>query len=316
MKMMLKKRNMLLLALILMLSFFLAGCDEDFDDQLLEDYMIEQGMDEDRVIGIFIDLLQLEQIYEALEKELDEDQAIALEETLEAEIHVIEEELDEKFEEIVRNMFTGYYDDMSVEEATVMMGDLLMEILVTLEDVSINIQNVIETIADENGINLDDLDVTEITEEDLEEYMDLAFLEEFFMAAQPFRTTTVTMGINDPIAIIEFADMTETVELDQPPVIQNSRTLVPLRFIGEALGADIQWNPDERSVTYSTIDAQLVLVIDDHRANVNGVIREMDVAPSIINGRTMVPVRFVSEELGFNVSWDGENQIVTVRDTF
>ncbi len=316
MKMMLKKRNMLLLALILMLSFFLAGCDEDFDDQLLEDYMIEQGMDEDRVIGIFIDLLQLEQIYEALEKELDEDQAIALEETLEAEIHVIEEELDEKFEEIVRNMFTGYYDDMSVEEATVMMGDLLMEILVTLEDVSINIQNVIETVADENGINLDDLDVTEITEEDLEEYMDLAFLEEFFMAAQPFRTTTVTMGINDPIAIIEFADMTETVELDQPPVIQNSRTLVPLRFIGEALGADIQWNPDERSVTYSTIDAQLVLVIDDHRANVNGVIREMDVAPSIINGRTMVPVRFVSEELGFNVSWDGENQIVTVRDTF
>ena len=313
---MLKKRNMLLLALILMLSFFLAGCDEDFDDQLLEDYMIEQGMDEDRVIGIFIDLLQLEQIYEALEKELDEDQAIALEETLEAEIHVIEEELDEKFEEIVRNMFTGYYDDMSVEEATVMMGDLLMEILVTLEDVSINIQNVIETVADENGINLDDLDVTEITEEDLEEYMDLAFLEEFFMAAQPFRTTTVTMGINDPIAIIEFADMTETVELDQPPVIQNSRTLVPLRFIGEALGADIQWNPDERSVTYSTIDAQLVLVIDDHRANVNGVIREMDVAPSIINGRTMVPVRFVSEELGFNVSWDGENQIVTVRDTF
>ncbi len=44
--------------------------------------------------------------------------------------------------------------------------------------------------------------------------------------------------------------------------------------------------------------------------------KEMDVAPAIINGRTMVPVRFVSEELGFNVSWDGENQIVTVRDSF
>jgi len=313
---MMTKRNMLLLALLLVFSFFLIGCDENFDDQLLEEYITEQGMDEERVIGIFIDLLQLEQIYEALEQELDEEKAIALEEMLEAEIQMIEKELDETFEEIVQNMFSGYYDEMPMEEATALMGDLLIEIMLTLEDVSMNVQNVIETFADENGINVDDLDVPEITEEDLEAYMDMAFLNELFMAAQPFRVTTVTMGINDPTAMIEFADMTEYIELDQPPVIQNSRTLVPLRFIGEALGADIQWNEEERSVTYTTIDAQLVLVIDDRRANVNGVLKEMDVAPTIINGRTMVPVRFVSEELGFNVSWDGENQIVTVQNTF
>lgn len=105
------------------------------------------------------------------------------------------------------------------------------------------------------------------------------------------------------------------VALDQPPVIENGRTLVPFRFIGEALGATIEWNADTKTVTYLLEDKNIVLTIGSKTAYVNGVPTSLDVASKILSGRTMVPVRFISESVGANVKWDDKTRTVTVTYT-
>jgi len=101
----------------------------------------------------------------------------------------------------------------------------------------------------------------------------------------------------------------KTVSLDAPPVIVNSRTLVPLRAIAEALGADVNWNPDTRQVTVKIDDKTILLTIGNPKASVNGQTVYIDpqnpqVVPIISNSRTMVPLRFIAETMGATVEWD------------
>ncbi len=103
-------------------------------------------------------------------------------------------------------------------------------------------------------------------------------------------------------------------KLDVPPFIDKptGRTMVPLRFIGEALLAEVLWDPIERKVTYKLEDRVIELWIDMKTARVNGNPVEVDPPPRIVNGRTVVPLRFVSENLGAEVIWDGDNQTITI----
>jgi putative multiple sugar transport system substrate-binding protein len=103
------------------------------------------------------------------------------------------------------------------------------------------------------------------------------------------------------------------VALDQPPIIENSLTLVPFRFLGEALGAQIGWDPVKRTVSYVLGDKNIVLTIGSATAMVNGVKTTLDVAPKILpTGRTVVPLRFVTENLGAKVEWNATTRMVTV----
>jgi hypothetical protein len=101
-------------------------------------------------------------------------------------------------------------------------------------------------------------------------------------------------------------------ELDVAPFIVSGRTQVPLRFIGEKLGATIGWDGTERKVTYTTSDVVIQLWIDNPVATVNGVSVTLDVAPFIVNGRTVVPIRFVSENLGATVEWISETKEILI----
>ncbi len=92
--------------------------------------------------------------------------------------------------------------------------------------------------------------------------------------------------------------------LDAPPQVLEGRTFVPLRFVGEALGAEVIWNGDTRQVTYVTDSRQILLTVGQKDVLVGGQSLAMDAAPMIINGRTMVPVRFVGQWLGAIVKWD------------
>jgi len=102
------------------------------------------------------------------------------------------------------------------------------------------------------------------------------------------------------------------VILDQPPVIENSRTLVPFRFIGEALGAKIGWDPVKKTVSYVLGNMNIVLTIGSTTAFVNSVATKLDVAPKILSGRTVVPVRFISETIGAKVDWNSSTKMVTI----
>lgn len=110
---------------------------------------------------------------------------------------------------------------------------------------------------------------------------------------------------------LEF-DPTAPVVLDVPPFIENDRTLVPLRFVGEAMGAEFAWDEADRRVTYTRDEQEIVLWIDEKKALLNGQEQELDVSPRIVRNRTVVPLRFVGEALGAEFHWDGENRRITI----
>lgn len=97
------------------------------------------------------------------------------------------------------------------------------------------------------------------------------------------------------------------------PVIKNDTTLVGLRAILEMLGAEVSWDEETRTVTATKDGINITLTIDSDKATVNGKEQKLLTAPQIINGSTMIPVRFISEQLGMNVDWDSSTRKVSVR---
>jgi len=102
------------------------------------------------------------------------------------------------------------------------------------------------------------------------------------------------------------------VYFDQLPQIVNDRTLVPLRAIFEALGAEVNWDAQTRTVTATKADTTISLTIDSDQLYVNGTAKTIDVAATIINDRTMVPVRAISEALACDVLWLGDTRTVQI----
>ncbi len=100
------------------------------------------------------------------------------------------------------------------------------------------------------------------------------------------------------------------LQTDVPPQLVAGRTLLPLRFVGEAIGARVAWDEAARTVELSKEKGLLVLGIDQLEARVNGQVVPLDVPPQIIQGRTMVPLRFLAENLGASVHWDEAQRIV------
>jgi|GEM_PF-3360109 len=104
----------------------------------------------------------------------------------------------------------------------------------------------------------------------------------------------------------------EQLEFDVSPIIINGRTLVPFRAILEALGAEVMWESSFRLVTATNGNIVIKLQIDNVLATVNGVEVVLDVPARIMNDRTLVPLRFISENLGFDVGWDGDSHVITI----
>lgn len=103
------------------------------------------------------------------------------------------------------------------------------------------------------------------------------------------------------------------VAFDQPPIIENGRTLVPLRAIFEALGADVQWDGNTQTVTSTKGGTKISLQIGSTKMYVNGNAITLDVPAKVINSRTLVPVRAISEAFGCKVDWNGDTQTVIIN---
>lgn len=99
---------------------------------------------------------------------------------------------------------------------------------------------------------------------------------------------------------------------DSPPVIIDGRTLIPARALFEAMGGTVGWNGSVREVTAEVGGVSIILKIDSRRAYINGTEKTLDVPARIIKDRTMIPVRFVTEAAGCQVSWDEKNRIVSI----
>lgn len=102
------------------------------------------------------------------------------------------------------------------------------------------------------------------------------------------------------------------LECDVPPIIENGRTLVPMRAIFEALGANIHWDDETKTVTAIAGKTVVFIQIANKTAFVNGEERTLDVLARIVNDRTLVPLRFAGEALGAQVEWDETNRCVNI----
>ncbi|HOK18161.1 MAG TPA: stalk domain-containing protein [Caldisericia bacterium] len=105
--------------------------------------------------------------------------------------------------------------------------------------------------------------------------------------------------------------------LDYPPFIFNGRTMVPLRFIGESIGAVVDWDSVVRIVTITLEDSSgskkiLKLSPDSTLASLNGIAYEMDTPPVIRNDRVYVPIRFIMEAFGAKVEWNSTERRVLI----
>ena len=96
------------------------------------------------------------------------------------------------------------------------------------------------------------------------------------------------------------------------PVIENDRTVVPVRAITESIGAEVSWDEDTRTVTVTKGDTVIKMVIDSAEAYVNGEKVDPDADAHIVDGRTIVPLRFVAESLNLNVTWDDASRTVII----
>ena len=108
------------------------------------------------------------------------------------------------------------------------------------------------------------------------------------------------------------------ITMDVPPEIMNGRTLVPMRAVFEALGADVNWIGEEQMISATSGNKIIVLKIGASILNYCDVSTQenknitLDVSPLIKEGRTLIPLRAVSEALGANVDWNGETRAITI----
>ncbi|WP_170289672.1 copper amine oxidase N-terminal domain-containing protein [Cytobacillus depressus] len=100
---------------------------------------------------------------------------------------------------------------------------------------------------------------------------------------------------------------------DQPPVLLNGRTMVPMRGIFEALGTQVYYNASTKTIYADNYGMQIKMPLGNKTVNVNGKLITLDVEPRILNNRTLVPLRFVSESLGADVDWNSANKTIQIK---
>lgn len=108
----------------------------------------------------------------------------------------------------------------------------------------------------------------------------------------------------------------QSISTDQPAVIYNNRTVVPIRVIAEAFECDVDWINDTKTVVISQDGANIYLTVGSNimTAEMEGqsASMEIDTPPVIINNRTMIPISFISEVLGFKADWDANTKTVNI----
>ena len=130
-------------------------------------------------------------------------------------------------------------------------------------------------------------------------------------AATPVATVPLSVSPDSEIRI--YVDGSQ-VKSDVKPFILNDRTMIPIGAVARTLGAVVTWEGSTRTVTISRAWVEIKMVIDDINATVNGEPEVLAVAPLIVNDRTFLPLRFISEHFSQNVRWDGAERAVYITE--
>lgn len=123
----------------------------------------------------------------------------------------------------------------------------------------------------------------------------------------------ITLQIDNSKMVVNGKEMEVDPGRNTTPVVVKNRTLVPIRAIIESMGGTIGWDSKERRVDITLKDKTIKLWIDKLEGEVNGEKKPLEVAPSIIKERTMLPLRFVTENLGATLEWDQVQRKAVIR---
>jgi len=129
----------------------------------------------------------------------------------------------------------------------------------------------------------------------------------FVFAGFLFTTSVLANNIN-----IRLNDKPVVFPDVKPFVNQDNRTMVPIRFVTEQLGMQIKWDASSKTVTILDDDKSVSLTIGKKTASINGKTTSLDTAPVLMDNRTLVPLRFVSESFRASISWDAKTQTVSL----
>ncbi|MDO5037575.1 MAG: stalk domain-containing protein [Tissierellia bacterium] len=105
-----------------------------------------------------------------------------------------------------------------------------------------------------------------------------------------------------------------TSTMDVAPYIKDGRTMLPVRYVAQALGFEVDWNEASRTVLLKGDGRQVQIPVDTNKIIVDGVTYESDVQPEIKDGRTFLPLRVIAEALDFEVVWDPATKTVTLKE--
>ena len=122
------------------------------------------------------------------------------------------------------------------------------------------------------------------------------------------KTDVIVLAINSVVADV----FGKQVVNDVAPVIRNDRTMLPARFVAEALGASVEWNEAAQKVTITKENTVIEITIGSNIAFVNGMEVILDSPAFIENSRTYLPLRFIAENLGAEVEWNQELQQIYI----
>ena len=126
------------------------------------------------------------------------------------------------------------------------------------------------------------------------------------------------VGVGDDVlvgaqrSIVKVQVNGQELTFDTPPRMISDRTFVPIRALFEEMGAEVNWDEETKTATVTQNDQTITFQMDNTAATVNGEEKEMDVPARMINDRIMIPLRFLSENLGYQVDWDDENYLVSI----
>ncbi len=142
-----------------------------------------------------------------------------------------------------------------------------------------------------------------------------AFIAGYAAKPQPVNSTTpstITLQIGNPLMSV--ADMEKEIDPGRGtvPIIEDGRTLLPIRAVVEAMGGTVAWDEETQTTVLAKEDTILLLTAGSPTAFFNETPFSLDAVPTVVNDRTMLPIRFVAEGFGYAVGWDSETQTVTL----
>jgi hypothetical protein len=136
-------------------------------------------------------------------------------------------------------------------------------------------------------------------------------LPDFTITVGPVPATIISLQVGSPRMTV--GGTVKAIDAQGTrPLISDGTTMVPIRAIVESLGGNVSWNAAARRLDIRLGSRTVTTWVDKTTATVNGSSKTMSTAPAIIGGRTMIPLRFVAENLGCLVGWDQPTKGITV----